>query len=78
MQFQMMALVGEFERGTIARNVKMGMCAKARVGELCGGIVLGYDLVQIEKQEGLKRTKTVLTINEKEAESVRLIFNEYA
>lgn len=33
MQFQMMALIGEFERSTIAQNVKMGMCAKARAGE---------------------------------------------
>ena len=78
MQFQMMALIGEFERGTIAQNVKMGMCAKAKSGEWCGGRVLGYDLVPLEKQQGAKRTKTVLTINEKEAESVRLIFNEYA
>ena len=44
MQFQMMALIGEFERGTIAQNVKMGMCAKAKSGEWCGGRVLGYDL----------------------------------
>ena len=36
MQFQMMALIGEFERGTIAQNVKMGMCAKAKAGEWCG------------------------------------------
>lgn len=78
MQFQMMALVGEFERGTIAQNVKMGMCAKAKAGEWCGGQVLGYDLVPVEKQQGAKRTKTVLTINEREAESVRFIFNEYA
>ena len=48
MQFQMMALIGEFERGTIAQNVKMGMCAKARAGEWCGGRVLGYDLVPID------------------------------
>ncbi|WP_294379164.1 recombinase family protein [uncultured Clostridium sp.] len=77
MQFQMMALIGEFERGTIAQNVKMGMCAKARAGEWCGGRVLGYDLVQMEKQPGAKRTKTKLAINEKEAEVVRFIFNEY-
>ena len=77
MQFQMMALIGEFERGTIAQNVKMGMCAKARAGEWCGGRVLGYDLVQMEKQQGAKRTKTKLVINEREAESIRFIFNEY-
>ncbi|SCK02052.1 Transposase and inactivated derivatives [uncultured Clostridium sp.] len=78
MQFQMMALIGEFERGTIAQNVKMGMCAKARAGEWCGGRVLGYDLIPVENQEGCKRRKTKLTINEKEAEIVKLIFNEYA
>lgn len=33
MQFQMLALVGEFERNTIAQNVKMGMIAKAHSGE---------------------------------------------
>ena len=67
MQFQMMALIGEFERGTIAQNVKMGMCAKARAGEWCGGRVLGYDLGQLEKQQGAKRNKTKRIINEKEA-----------
>ncbi|MFV3010844.1 recombinase family protein [Clostridium botulinum] len=36
------------------------------------------DLAPLEKQQGAKRTKTVLTINEREAEAVRLIFNEYA
>ena len=77
MQFQMMALIGEFERGTIAQNVKMGMCAKAKSGEWCGGRVLGYDLVPIDSQEGAKRRKNRLTINEKEAEAVRFIFNEY-
>ena len=78
MQFQMMALIGEFERGTIAQNVKRGMCAKAKAGEWCGGRVLGYDLVPVENQEGTKRRKTKLTINEIEARSVRLIFNEYS
>ena len=77
MQFQMMALIGEFERGTIAQNVKMGMCAKAKSGEWCGGRVLGYDLVPVENQEGAKRRKNRLTINEKEAEAVKFIFNEY-
>ncbi|WP_370831422.1 recombinase family protein [Clostridium sp.] len=77
MQFQMMALIGEFERGTIAQNVKMGMCAKAKSGEWCGGRVLGYDLVPIDSQQGTKRIKNRLTINEKEAEAVRFIFNEY-
>ena len=74
----MMALIGEFERGTIVQNVKMGMCAKAKAGEWCGGRVLGYDLVSVENQDGSKRRKTKLTINEIEARSARLIFNEYS
>ncbi|EOU1122162.1 recombinase family protein [Clostridium perfringens] len=78
MQFQMMALISEFERGTISQNVRMGLCAKARAGEWCGGRVLGYDLVPMENQEGAKRRKTKLTINENEAEIVKLIFNEYS
>ena len=56
MQFQMMALIGEFERGTIAQNVKMGMNAKAKAGEWCGGIVLGYDLKTIP-EEGNKESE---------------------
>ncbi len=49
MQFQMMALVGEFERNTIAQNVKMGMRAKAMSGEWCGGIPpFGYCWVTME------------------------------
>lgn len=72
MQFHMMALIGEFEIGTIVQNVKMGMCAKAKAGEWCGGRVLGYDLVPIEDIQTGKRRKTKLIINEKEAEVVRL------
>ena len=79
MQFQMMALVGEFERNTIAENVKMGMCAKARNGEWCGGIApLGYDWEVMEGYENAVRKKSKLVINEKEAEVVRTIYNEYA
>ena len=79
MQFQMMALVGEFERNTIAENVKMGMCAKARNGEWYGGIApLGYDWEVMEGYENAVRKKSKLVINEKEAEVVRTIYNEYA
>lgn len=78
MQFQMMALVAEFERSTIAQNVKMGMCAKARSGEWCGGIApLGYDWVPMEEERQGKRKKSKLTVNEKEAETVREIFRLY-
>ncbi|WP_447406719.1 recombinase family protein [Clostridium perfringens] len=78
MQFQMMALIGEFERGTIAQNVKMGMIAKAKSGNCCGGRVLGYDLVPNNSPEEEKKGKNKLKINEKEAEIVRFIFNEYS
>ncbi|WP_338631020.1 recombinase family protein [Clostridium baratii] len=78
MQFQMMALIGEFERGTIAQNVKMGMLARAREGKWCGNRVLGYDIVPVEGSLNKKRKETRLVINEKEAESIRLIFNEYS
>ncbi|WP_238904394.1 recombinase family protein [Clostridium sp. YIM B02506] len=78
MQFQMMASIGEFERGTIAQNVKMGCLARARDGRWGGNRVLGYDIVQIKGTENNKRRDTELIINEKEAEVVRFIFNEYA
>ncbi|MGM8288690.1 recombinase family protein [Clostridium perfringens] len=78
MQFQMMALIGEFERGTIAQNVKMGMIAKAKTGNWCGGRVLGYDLVPNNSPKEEKKGKNKLEINEKEAEIVRFIFNEYS
>lgn len=55
----------------------MGMCAKGRAGEWCSGIVFGYDLVEVEGLEGAKRGETKLNINEKEAEIIRFIFNEY-
>ena len=78
MQMQMMAMIGEFERGTISQNVKVSMCAKARAGEWCGNRVLGYDLVPMEGTENNKRRKSRLEINKEEAEIVRIIFNEYA
>lgn len=78
MQFQMMALIGEFERGTIAQNVKMGMIAKAKTGNWCWGRVLGYDLVPNNSPEEEKKGKNKLEINEKEAKIVRFIFNEYS
>ena len=78
MQFQMMALIGEFERGTIAQNVKMGMCARARAGKWCGNTVLGYDLVQNSETTNKKRKDTKLTINEDEAKIVKEIFTLYS
>lgn len=54
----MMALIGEFERGTIPQNIKMGMLARARDGRWCGNKVLGYDIVEIPTlQKKRKETK---------------------
>ena len=79
MQFQMMALVGEFERNTIAQNVKMGMRAKAMSGEWCGGIPpFGYCWVTMEGTENHGRRKSRLEVVEREAEAVRLMFQLYA
>ncbi|MEX0052470.1 recombinase family protein [Clostridium butyricum] len=78
MQFQMMALIGEFERGTIAQNVKMGMMARAREGRWNGGIVFGYDVKERENSTNKKRRDTELIINGKEAKVIRIIFTMYS
>lgn len=77
MQFQMMGIIGEFERGCIAENVKMGMIAKAKAGSWNGGIVLGYDSKQIG-DSNVKRPEKRLIVNEQEARVVREIFQLYA
>lgn len=77
LQLNIMGAIGEFERGTIAENVKMGMIARAREGKWNGGKVLGYDVVEIPS-EGKKRKDTKLVINEKEAMTVRRIFELYS
>lgn len=68
-----LASIGEFERETIAENVKMGMKQRARLGKWNGGQILGYTSVKDESG-----TKTKLVIVEKEAEVIRKIFNLYA
>lgn len=79
MQFQFMALIGEFERNTIAQNVKMGMCAKARNGEWCGGVPpLGYEWFPMDENSSGSRKKSKLVICEEEAKIVKLIFQMYA
>lgn len=77
LQLNIMGAISEFERGTIADNVKMGMMARAREGKWNGGKVLGYDVVEIPS-EGKKRKETKLVINEKEAMTVRRIFKLYS
>jgi len=74
-QLHLTALFAEMERDTLAQNVKMGMIARAGKGEWNGGIVLGYDSEIISIQG--KRKQTQLVINEKEASTVRRIFELY-
>lgn len=76
LQFHMMAAVGEFERGTISQNVKMGMLARAREGKWNGGIVLGYDVVKTGLE--IKGQTSRLEVNAKEAEIIREIFAMYS
>ena len=77
LQLKIMGAIGEFERETIAENVKMGLLARAREGRWNGGVVLGYDLVELPN-DGRKRKNTRLEINEKEANTVRRIFELYS
>lgn len=76
LQFHMMAAIAEFERGNIAENVKMGMIARAKEGSWNGGQVLGYDSIEFAS-DNKKRKSTKLVINEKEAQTVRRIFELY-
>ena len=78
MQLQMVAMVGEFERGTIAENVKMGMMARAREGRWNGNVVIGYDLVQKQDSTNRRRKDTELVVNVKEAEIVQTVFKLYS
>ena len=77
LQLNIMGAIGEFERETIADNVRMSLIAKSKEGLWCGGVVLGYDIVEIPN-EGKKRKNTKLQINEKEASTVRRIFELYS
>lgn len=77
LQLNIMGAIGEFERETIAENVKMGLLARAREGRWNGGVVLGYDIVELPN-EGKKRKNTKLEINEREANAVRRIFELYS
>ena len=77
LQLNIMGAIGDFERETIAENVKMGMLARAREGKWNGGIVLGYDVVEIPN-DGKKGKNSRLEINEREACAVRRIFELYS
>lgn len=77
LQFQLMAAIAEYERNNIAENVKMGMIVRAKEGRWNGGQVLGYDVVEISS-DNRKRKNTHLVINEREANTVQLIFQMYS
>ena len=75
LQLQMMGMIAEYERETIASNVRLGMIAKAKQGGFLGGQVLGYDSVKTVDEN--QRTVSKLVVNEKEAKLVREIFRLY-
>ncbi len=77
LQLNIMGAIGEFERESLADNIKLGMVARSKQGSWNGGIVLGYDSVEIPN-EGKKRKNTVLKVNENEANTVRKIFKLYS
>nr|WP_312094220.1 recombinase family protein [Niallia sp.] len=74
LMMSLLGSIGEFERGTIVDNVKMGMKQRARSGKWNGGQVLGYASVKSEIDEN----KTRLEIVEEEAFIVREIFQLYS
>ncbi|HBZ35379.1 MAG TPA: resolvase [Rikenellaceae bacterium] len=76
LQLHIMSSFGEYERGQIAENVKMGMDARAKEGRWNGGIVLGYDLIDVP-DSNRKRGENMLVINKKEADVVKHIFDLY-
>lgn len=75
--FQMLGVIGEFERNTIVENVKLGMKQRARTGRWNGGAALGY--CSRDTGEETRRGKaTILEIVPEEALIVRKIFDRYA
>lgn len=76
LHLHIMSSLGEFERGQIAENVKMGMKARAKEGRWNGGSILGYDLVDMP-DSNRKRGENMLVINKKEGELIRHIFELY-
>lgn len=75
MQLQLMGMIAEYERETIASNVKLGMRAKALQGGFLGGSVLGYE--SVKTVDSNQRTQSKLVFNLEEAELVKEIFRLY-
>lgn len=76
LHLHIMSSLGEFERGQISENVKMGMKARAKDGRWNGGIVLGYDLMDVPNSTK-KRSDRMLVINPEEGTLVKKIFQMY-
>lgn len=66
------ALMNQFERESIVRNVKLGLKQRAQKGMHNGGRALGYKAVPVAFQD-----KKKIVIDESEAVIVRKIFNMY-
>jgi len=74
---QILGMVAELERETIASNVYMGMAAAAKQGKyLAGTPPFGYDLETISITSKSKRDRKLI-INEEEAAVVRRIFDMF-
>lgn len=71
-----LGMVSQFERARILERYTRGKMYKLRQGMLAGGSghnILGYNYIHRNAQDSAR-----LEINEKEAETVRYIFNAYA
>ncbi len=77
LQLNIMGAIGEFERESLADNIKLGMLARSKQGAWNGGIILGYDSIELPNK-GKKRKSTMLKVNENEANTVRKIFKLYS
>lgn len=64
MTLQLLGSIAEFDRNTIAENVKLALRHKQRKGQVHGGSIFGYD--NIDKK---------LIVNVEESEIVKMIFN---
>ena len=75
MQAQILGMVAEMERDSIADNVYMGMAAAAKQGKYIAGTPpYGYD---IWRDPNIRRGSQKLVINEEEAAVVRRIFHTF-
>ena len=65
----------ELERQQIARRMKMGKLAKAKLGTIPNKVPFGYRVVRTLEGTKIKRT---IVASEEEAARIRFVFNSYA